>query len=489
MRARAPPTIAPVASSHTISRHRVFDPLALREVWGQAWPTVLTMLSYTLMQFVDSLMVAQVGQVELAAQGNGAIWSFVPMVLVFGVLSVVNTFVAQSLGARRPHEVTRYGWAGIWMALLAWALLLVPYGLALPWIFSHMGHDARLMELETDYCSILVFGGAATLLGRGVANFFFGIQKPGIVTVGAVAGNVINLLLNWVLIYGSLGLPSLGIPGVPGVPPMGIAGAAIATVIGSMVEAAIPLWVFLGRRMHERFSVRSDWRLDARALRDLLRVGSPAALQQGTEILTWAVFSSVLVGRFGATALAAGWATLRYLHLSFMPAVGFGVAATSLVGRHIGAGDPETAAARARTALVLAIAYMSLCGGAMLLLRSHLVALFAHGANTPPDEAARIVELGSRMMIAAAFFQAFDAVGIVLMGALRGAGDTLWPGVASFVLSWALIVGLGWVLVEQAPGLGPMGPWIAASAYIVVFGLALALRWRSGAWRRLHLLQ
>ena len=95
------------------------------EVWNQAWPTVVSMTSYTVMGFVDALMVARLGPVEFAAQGNGGIWSFLPISLVFGVLTVVNTFVAQNVGAGRAAETARYGWAGLWLGIFSWLLLLL----------------------------------------------------------------------------------------------------------------------------------------------------------------------------------------------------------------------------------------------------------------------------------------------------------------------------------------------------------------------------
>jgi MATE family multidrug resistance protein len=164
------------------------------------------------------------------------------------------------------------------------------------------------------------------------------------------------------------------------------------------------------------------------------------------------------------------------------------VATTSIVGRYIGAGRPDVAAARVRTALSVAAVYMGVCGVAMLVFRAPLVAFFAHGANTDAETAARIVAIGSGTMIAAAFFQVFDAFGIVLNGALRGAGDTLWPSVVTIALSWALIVGLGAGIAALAPGLGALGPWIAAAVYIAAFGGAMAWRWHHGAWRRIRLL-
>lgn len=477
------------ASAHEPGRERVLGRRAVSEVWTQAWPTVVTMLSYTVMQFVDAAMVAQVGPVEVGAQGNGGVWSWALTFSVVGVLGVVNTFVSQAVGAARPHEAARYGWAGLWLGTAAWAALLLPAGFALPALFASMGHSPRVTELETSYAQVLVFGGVVVVVGKAINNFFFGLQRPRVVTVAAIAGNVVNVCLNYALIYGERGIPSAGLPGVPGAPELGVTGAAVATVVGTAVEAAIPMAVFLGRRMDAELGIRRAWAPDMQAIRDLLRLGVPSALQQGSEILTWAIFMSVLVGGFGDVALSAGWSTLRYMHLSFMPAVGFSIAVTSIVGRNIGAGRPDVAAARAGTALLLAMVYMGACGILMFAFRGPLIAFFAAGANTPPDVAAEVVAVGSTLMVAAAVFQAFDAMGIVMLGALRGAGDTLWPGLVTVGLSWSVIVGGGWLLVRFAPGLGPLGPWIAASAYIVLLALVLAHRWRRGAWRSIRVLE
>jgi Na+-driven multidrug efflux pump len=184
-----------------------------------------------------------------------------------------------------------------------------------------MGHSARTTELETAYAEILIFGGVAVVIGKAMSNFFFGIQRPGVITVAAIAGNLVNLVLNYAFIFGHVGLPSLGLPGVPGIAPMGVAGAALATVLGTSIEAGLPLAIFLSRRMDQEFGIRRSWRFDRDAVRDLLRLGIPSAVQQGSEIITWAIFMSVLVGRFGDIALSAGWATLHapFVHAGDWP--------------------------------------------------------------------------------------------------------------------------------------------------------------------------
>jgi MATE family multidrug resistance protein len=470
-----------------VSRRLVGD---VREVVALAWPTVLTMVSYTLMQFVDAVMVAQVGPLEVAAQGNGGVWSFAPLSFCFGVLSLVNTFVAQHVGAGRGHEAGRWAWAGLWLSLAAWLLLLLPFGfLVMPAAFAAMGHEPALVEQETRYAQILLAGGILSLCAKAVHNFLFGIARPKVVAVAAIAGNLVNVLFNYVLIYGEAGLPSLGLPGVPGAPALGVTGAAVATLCGVFVELAVPLALMLGPAIDRLHGTRRSWRPHWHSMRELLRVGWPAAIQFGNELICWAIFMSVLVGRFGTIEIAAGWAVLRYVHLSFMPAMGFSVATTTLVGRAIGHGEPAVAVRRARAALAVTVAYMVIWAVIMLLMREDLVRIFAIAANSDAQTVARIIEVGAQLMICAAVFQIFDAVGIIYTGALRGAGDTLWPGLVTMVLAWSCIVGLGWWLAVSQPQWGAVGPWIGASAYIAAVGVALAWRFERGTWRSIRLLE
>jgi MATE family multidrug resistance protein len=492
---RAPAALGP-ASPDAIAAPRpaIFGREAAAEVWSQAWPTVLTMASFTVMQFADKLMVGQVGHVEVAAQGNGGIWAFTAIATIVGFLTVVNTFVSQNLGAGREGESARYAWAAIWLAVVSWLLVLLPLAAAVPWIFSAMARvqeaadPQRLIELQSSYARILLAGGLVTLVGRAMHNFFFGLHRPRVITASAIVGNIANVLANFVLIFGEAGLPTLGLPGIPGTPALGLAGAAIGTLIGTAVEVTIPMAVFLGRRMHAELGSRTRWRPDPAAIRDLLRVGWPAALQYANEIICWAIFMTLLVGRFGEMHMTAGWITLQYIHLSFMPAVGFATATNAIVGRWIGAGRPDIAAARARLAVTIAVLYMSVCAVLFVAFRHGLVGIFVGAEATDPAERAAIIAIGGRLLICAAVFQTLDAVGIVYSGALRGAGDTVWPGVLTAVLSWLVIVGGGLLLVTRAPHLESVGPWIAAAAYIALLGVAVAWRFESGRWRSIDLL-
>jgi len=453
---------------------------ASREVVLLAAPTIATMMSYTVMQFVDALMVSRItpeDPIYLAAQGNGAVWAFVPMTLYAGLCSVVNTYVAQNLGAGTPERGPAYVWNVLWIGVGLWVALLLPMAAMMPWIFGMMhGDNPRLVELESSYCQILLVGAIFNMVTRGSAQFFYGLHRPGVVLTGAIVGNIVNFVLNWVLIYGNLGAPKLG-----------VAGSAIATVIGTIAEAAVPCFVFLSAKFDSVYHTRSQWRPSRKHLRDILRMGWPASLMFANEIICWAIFMTLLAGRFGVNHLAAGWIALRYMQTAFLPALGLSFALTASVGKCLGAGRPDLVVQRATIGVLMAVGWMGACAVIFVVFRESLVLLFVP-PETNAQDLEEVVRIGSQIMIIAAIFQVFDALGISLIGVLRGAGDTVWPGVLTIVLSWTCIIGLGYTIAVTAPQLGVVGPWIAAAVYIVLLGLGLLWRFSRGQWRKFNVL-
>lgn len=441
-------------------------------------PVVATMTSYTVMQFVDKLMVSRIGPdpIYVGAQGNGGLAAFVPIAVFMGFITVINTYVSQNLGAGRPERAPAYVWTGLWIGLGGWALLLLPWAAALPWVFRAIGQPGDVAALSSEYGGILLAGSVVTLGARAVSQYFYGMHKPGVVLISNVSGNLVNVGLNYCLIYGNLGMPALGVN-----------GAAISTVIGTCVEFAIPFAVFLGARANAAYGTRGAWRPSLSHLRDIARIGWPGAAMFGNEMTCWAFFMVYLVGGFGPRHATAGWIAHQYMSLSFMPAVGISVAMTALVGRCMGMRRPDLAAQRAWMGLWVAVGYMGLCAVCFVVFRGPLVRLFIE-KDTPPGDVELLVSLGSNFLIATAAFQMFDAIAMTLNGALRGAGDTVWTGVATLVLSWTIIVGGGLALVRFAPGLGSLGPWIAAATYIFVLSMMILGRFLSGRWRRLDLL-
>lgn len=450
-----------------------------REVLAIAGPTVATMTSYTLMTFVDKWLVSKIGPEPLyvGAQGNGGLAAWVPISIAHGTLAILNTFVAQNLGAGKSERGPAYAWNALYLGIAFSLLVLVPYSFTLPLIFNLARMDPEQADLATQYGQILLWGAALTMVTRTMSQFFFGLHRARVVMVAGVVANAFNVLASYALIFGKFGLPALG-----------VAGSAIGTVLATAVEAAIPLAVFLGPKMNAALRTRHAWRPSLPHMRDLLRLGWPGGAMFGNEMVCWAVFMVYLVSHFGREHATAGWIAHQYMSLSFMPAVGISVACTALVGKYQGMGRSDLAVHRASLCLKAALVYMGLCAVAFVVFREHLVLFFVPG-DTDPDTTHRLVSLGSSFLIATAAFQLFDAGAMTLSGALRGAGDTLIPGLLTVVLSWVLIVGGGFALVEFAPALGSLGPWIAAAAYIALLSLFLLKRFLGGRWKSIRVVR
>ncbi len=449
----------------------------LRELLRQALPSMAAMLSYTAMQFIDARMVAELGALPLAAQGNGGVAAWFPIATSLGVLFIVNTYVAQNLGAGRPREGAAYAWNGLWLGLIAW-LFTLPYGAALGPIFRLMGedgHDPELVRLETEYAQILIAGGIFWMWSRAIGQFFYGVHRPMVVLTSTVASNIVNIGLNYVLIFGKLGFPA-----------MGVRGAAIATVIAASIELAIPMALFLSKSYDRDYGTRSAWRWSWPKARNIIRVGWPGGVQQGNEMFCWWIFMAYLIGSFGTAHNTAAWIGLRWMTVGFMPIFGLQQAVTAVVGRQIGRGDLAAANQRAWLGVKVAMAYMAMCAASIVVLREPMIHFFI-ADTVDPEVREEIVHVGSWILVCCAVFQLFDALGIVLMGALRGAGDTIWPGVVTMILSWTLILGVGWLFVTVLPGLGAIGPWIAATLYIAALSVATWLRWQGGRWKTIAL--
>lgn len=445
---------------------------ALRELLSLAAPTVAQMASYTLMQFIDTWMLAHYGSnrvsgVEPTAASNSGLFAFALISLGFGALMLVNTLVSQAFGRGDRAACGRYLWQGVWFAFFYWAVLLLPL---LPFagaIFRAFGHDTQLVAAEATYLRIMVGFAILKLIQVAFSQFLLAINRPMAVLTATVCGVSVNALAAWVLIYGKLGFA-----------PMGIRGSAIGQNCGVFVEMLVLLVLAVQPRVRKTYHLR-DWRLRWREFWTLLKVGTPAGVQLVADVGAWTLFSIWVMAPFGTNTMAANAFTFRLNSVSFMPAYGLAIAVTALVGRYIGMGRPDLAVHRARMGFMISAIYMVACGVGFFLGRRVLVGLF----TSNPE----IIRIGAVMLIYASIYQFFDAMYIVYNGALRGAGDTLVPAIATGVLCWGMAVFGAYAVAKYAHGLGPAGPWAAATLYGITLGLFMYGRFAAGGWRRIEL--
>ena len=438
----------------------------LGEVLAISFPIIVAMASHTAMGSVDTWLLSGYGPNELASVGAAGSVVFTFIAFVFGTANCNSAFVSQSMGRGQLADCARYTWQGFYFALIV-QVLAVPVALSAPLIFGAFGHEADLQGLEGTYFRIRLAHVAGTAAYASLTSFFQGIGRPVVPMVAALIANLLNALMDCLLIYGMWGFPELG-----------IAGAGLATVVASYLQVALLLFVFLRRPTHERFGSRHTWRFDLARFRQLMRIGSPAGLSFMLHVASWAVFTNVLIGRLGRNILAANNVTHAICGLSFMPALGLNKGVTVLVGQYIGRKDIPAAKRRAYVGIALAMLYMFPMGLLFVVFRRPIMSFFS---NEP-----EIVHAGGRMLILAAVFQAFDALGLVSHGALRGAGDTRFPAVIDIAAGWFLLLPLGYVLTFPLR-LGYVGAWSAAAIEIAIVGVIFFWRFVGEAWRKIDI--
>jgi len=462
------PDIPAVARRTAASLARVHDG---REIMILALPNILTMLSQTLMWTVDTALLGRVDSASLAAAGLGGMITWCGYSLFNNLSRISGTFVAQAHGAGDDDRVGHFAWQGLYIALFTGALLTIAgwYSyLVLPWTRN----PAEVQELTYTYIRWRSLSAVATQVSFAVTAFFVGRRDVRVPMWCGIAGNVVNVVLDVWLIFGWGGI-RVGDATWLAMPPLGVQGAAVATSIGTAVNALGLVGFALAPRLRARYRIHRPRRPDRRALSRLVRVGSPAAGENFVDMGGFAMFS-VFVGTAGAVQLAASQITIQLLSFSFMPLWGLTMAAGVLVGNSLGAGRPDRAAHYGRQVYKLGTYYSLLLALAMVLLREKVFGVF----SADPQ----VLALGPPLVLAAAAFQYFDGVRMLSSGILQGAGDTRYAMIVTVILMWGLFIPLTWYLVVARQG-DVVAAWLGAGICYLLQGLVLWRRFASGRWQ------
>ena len=435
------------------------------EVAVLAYPVIAQTIAETAMHVIDSAMIGKLGSVELGAIGFSGIWIWTLFVPFAGIATGVQVFVSRHDGAGEPERCGPWAWQALWASVPAMALWAGLVALLLPALYAAIGPAAELQSVALSYSLMRLPSGPAVVANYALIAFFRGLGDTRTPLRASVVGIAVNALVAWVLIFGKLGAPALG-----------TIGAAIAQNLGSFTICGLLLHALLHKHMRERYHTQPVGP-DRAAITRFLRTSAPIGGQWLLDMTTFAIFTSI-VARMGAASMAASQAMLQLLSLSFMQAVALASASGTLVGRYIGAGDPEAAGRSFRSAQLLALGLAALVATLFLSVPERLLGIFS--------EDPEVLSLARPLLALGALFQLVDAIGIVAAGSLRGAGDTRWPFVMQAGLGWFLrlpLVYVGAVVLER----GVFGAWLGELIYLSVLTLVLVLRFRTGEWRSMRI--
>ncbi len=445
-------------------------PGGYREMVRLAYPLLLSMGTFTIMQFCDRIFLARYSSVSIQAALPAGILVFTLICFFQALAGYAGTFVAQYHGAKDQAGCVRATAQGLWLALFSWPLIvaLIPVGF---WLMRLSGHAPEVLQEEFRFFWILMVAGVSVPLAAAIGGYFTGRGCMLANTLSSVGGCLLNIVLDYLLIFGHGGCPRLG-----------ITGAALATSIAGFVPPVVQIVLFLRDPMTRHLG----WgalALDLPLMLRMLRYGAPAGGHLLVDVGAFACFV-LMTGRLDPLSFAASNIGLSINSVAFMPLLAISIAASILVGQYQGRHEHVSAARAGWTALRLGWVYMLLAGLSFVCFPEGYYRLFRS-----PDASysvAQLVEAGKPMMWMMAIWGMFDVVNIVISGALKGAGDTRFILLYMLVFGWLVWIPGEWVVFHY--GLGIQAAWLWLTVYVWCLAVGFWWRWRSGRWQRIDLL-
>lgn len=432
----------------------------LRATLALAAPLSAANIAMIAMAVTNTVMVARLGTIPLAAAGLGGMFYFTIGIVLQGILFAVAPIAAHALGASDRRAAGRTAGAGLVLALL----LSLPFVVALAslhWILQRMGYSATLAVAIGGYLRALAWSGPAFLGSAVLRSLFSAVSHVRAVMAVLLVGVVTNAVLSWSMIFGHLGAPAMG-------------------VVGSGYASAINQWLMLaGLALCTRVLpecaglhlLRGAFAASRTQMAEILRLGLPMGAIRGIESGVF-LATGVLMGLFGAAALGAHQLVLNCASVSFMVPLGLSQAATVRVAYGIGAGRPRAASRAGFVALALGILFMS---AAALVFWTMPLAIIGVYTDLKDPANRELVQIARRLMAIAAIFQVFDGMQTIAAGALRGYKDTLTPLLLATLGYWGVGFVGSWLLAFPL-GYGAVGLWWGLALGLAAVALLLTLR-------------
>lgn len=438
------------------------------EVLRLAAPLILSTGSLAVQEFVDRMFLSWYSPEAIAASMPSGILYFTILSVFLGTASYVNTFVAQYHGAAQPERIGPSLWQGFYVSLIGGLLLLLLVAPLSPTIFEWIGHPVQVRRLEVRYFRVLCYGSIFPIANSTAAAFFTGRGKPWPVMWVHLLATVVNIVLNYILIFGRFGFPELG-----------ITGAAISTVVSGVVSFLVLTALILRRKNNKSFATLSGWKPNFELLGRILRYGLPNGVQFFIDIFGFTVFI-LLIGRLGMVELAATNIAFNINSLAFMPMIGLGMAISILVGQYVGERRVDLASRSTYSGAAICFLYMGLIALSYVLIPDFFIRFFS--SKSAPETFQKIREIAVVLLRFVAVYSIFDTMNIVFAAGIKGAGDTRFVMIMILIVSTCILVVPTFLslLVFQA---GIYTAWIFVTVYVSVLGFGFYFRFLQGKWK------
>jgi MATE family multidrug resistance protein len=435
-----------------------------------ALPMVLARATQAVITFADVLQVKHLGSSAIAATATGGLNVLGLVILPMGTVFIVQSFVAQLVGRGARDEAPRYAWYGLAIAAIAAVISVALIPLIEP-ALGLTGYSPGVQAEMSHYMEIRILSVGAVVAVEALGNWYGGLGNTWMAMVAGLISMAVAVFANWVLIDGNLGAPA-----------MGVAGAAWGSVIASYAGLgflAIAFWRGWGSAPRATTKLH----LSIAELRRVVRFGLPNGMNWFLEFAAFQLFVNGVLASLGDETVAALNVVIAVNSISFMPAFGLASAGAILAGQAIGAGDRAAVWPQLKVTLACTCAWTAVCGTLYLVAPHWVLSQFEE-----PGKSGNLVAIGSGMLALSAAWQVFDATAMTLAETLRAAGDTFWTAAARLILAWVVFMPAAFIVVRYGDG-GPLGAMLCLAGYMALLATAFALRFRSGAWKRIELIE
>jgi len=413
-----------------------------------AYPVMLSQLGQVLVGVADSLMVGRLGAEPLAAASLANIIFYAIMVFGLGVSYAVTPLVAAADGEQDQSKITTIFSNGLVVNTILGMILALGIVLCTP-VLYYLDQPPEVVTLAIPYLRIITISLIPYMVFQSFRQFAEGLSNTRQAMYITLSGNAINILLNYLLIYGAWGFPELGLN-----------GAGWATLVSRIIMAiSMGLFIYYAPRFRPFRGAFSFSHISKAAIRRILKVGVPAGLQFVFEVSAFG-YAAIMMGWLGTQTLAAHQIAINLASISYMMATGIASAATIRVGNQLGRRDISNLRTAGYTSFVMVVLFMGFAAILFIALRNFFPALYINDAE--------VIEIASQLLVVAAFFQISDGVQVVGMGALRGIEDVKVPTIIAVTAYWVVGLPAGYLLGFRY-GFGATGIW-----YGLLIGLSFA---------------
>lgn len=443
----------------------------ISEIVSISLPIVISQSCETIMTFTDRLFLSRLDSEQMNAAMAGGITSFLYTTFFFGLIGFSTALVAQYVGASQRNKSAIVTSQSFIIAIISLPIILLLQPLALKY-FETMNLTDKQLEYQVAYFNIIIFSIVISLFRHSLSCFFSGIGRTRIIMVAAVVSMCVNIIVNYILIYGKFGFPALE-----------IRGAAIGTIVASISGVSVLASVYFGKSINRKYKVFKSFIFDKEIMFKLLRFGYPGGLEMFLNVLAFSAMIMLFHAHSEASAIAAT-IVFNWDMVTFVPLVGIEIGVMSLVGKYMGRKDIALAEKSAISGVKVGSVYSLFCMILFLAIPYILVDVFAPDIITPQYEEAR--PLAAIMLRIASVYVIAEALMMALIGALRGAGDTLWTMRTAVAVHWILVVVL--YLMLNIFKMDVINTWSVVVGIFFIFIFLFYLRFKSGKWKTISVI-